>query len=152
MRDDLQFGLGPGAELKVSTTICNEIRASGERVVIDNVATDKRFCGHPTPAMYGFQSYISVPIRRSGGNSLARCVRLTRYRPEVIGMFELFAEIIALQLDLQANHDTATLVEAQEQFAALERDVSALEGLTSGNSRARPLKTCASGRRDYPRS
>ena len=67
VRDEISFGLKPGGELKLETTICNEIRASGEAVVIDHVAEDEAFCGHPTPAMYGFQSYISMPIVRPGG-------------------------------------------------------------------------------------
>jgi hypothetical protein len=29
VRDEIAFGLKPGGELEVSTTICNEIRASG---------------------------------------------------------------------------------------------------------------------------
>ena len=80
VRDEISFGLKPGGELKLETTICNEIRASGEGVVIDHVAEDEAFCGHPTPAMYGFQSYISMPIVRPGGAFLARCARSTRGR------------------------------------------------------------------------
>ena len=55
-RDEIAFGLRPGSELKVETTICDEIRDSGQPVVIDHVAGDEAFCRHPTPAMYGFQS------------------------------------------------------------------------------------------------
>jgi GAF domain-containing protein len=75
VRDQIQFGLEPGGELKVATTICQEIRASGQAVIIDDVAEDRAFCGHPTPALYGFQSYISMPIRRANGRSLAHCAR-----------------------------------------------------------------------------
>jgi GAF domain len=67
VKDDIQFGLKPGGELKVETTICHKIRQSGTPVIIDHVAQDQAFCGHPTPAMYGFQSYISVPIVRADG-------------------------------------------------------------------------------------
>src|SRR3954463_14866340 len=59
VRDDIAFGLVPGDELKIETTICNEIRHSREPVVIDHVAEDPAYRGHHTPAMYGFQSYIS---------------------------------------------------------------------------------------------
>ena len=68
VRDEIAFGLAPGGELKVATTICDEIRRSGEAVVIDHVAADQAFCGHPTPAMYGFQSYISMPILHKDGS------------------------------------------------------------------------------------
>src|ERR1700674_3207996 len=60
VKDEIDFGLKPGGELKVETTICHEIRQSGEAVVINHVAEDDAYCGHPTPAMYGFQSYISM--------------------------------------------------------------------------------------------
>lgn len=62
VKDDIAFGLEPGGELSLETTICHEIRQSGTAVVIDHVAEDPAFCGHHTPARYGFQSYISMPI------------------------------------------------------------------------------------------
>ena len=40
VKDDIAFGLKPGGELELETTICNEIRASRELVVIDHVAED----------------------------------------------------------------------------------------------------------------
>src|SRR5215203_467949 len=62
VRDEIGFGLEPGGELDLATTICSEIRQSREPVVIDHVSEDPCFADHPTPKMYGFQSYISVPI------------------------------------------------------------------------------------------
>ena len=104
VRDEIEFGLTPGGELEVETTICHEIRQSGEAVVIDNVAEDAVFCGHHTPAMYGFQSYISVPIILPDGAFFGtlcaidpRPARLNT--PETVGMFKLFAELIAFHLD-----------------------------------------------------
>ena len=51
VRDTIQFGLEPGGELRVETTICNEIRQHGQTVVINDVATDGAFCNHLTPAI-----------------------------------------------------------------------------------------------------
>ena len=62
VRDEIAFGLQPGGELKVETTICHEVRDSREAVIINNVAEDPFYASHPTPALYGFQSYISMPI------------------------------------------------------------------------------------------
>ena len=75
VRDEIAFGLQPGGELEVETTICDEIRDSGQPVVIDHVAEDAAFCGHPTPTMYGFQSYISMPIHRRRRPLLRHAVR-----------------------------------------------------------------------------
>src|SRR3954469_1035457 len=49
VRDEIAFGLEPGGELEVATTICHEIRQSGEAVVIDDATIDESFCNHPTP-------------------------------------------------------------------------------------------------------
>lgn len=65
--DGIDFGLKEGGELVVETTICHEIRAIYEAVAIDNVAESPYF-GHHTPAQYGFQSYVSVPIMRKDGS------------------------------------------------------------------------------------
>ena len=95
----------PGGELKVETTICHEIRQNREPVVIDHVAEGRRFtAGIHTPAMYGFQSYISMPIVLPDGTFFGtlcaidpRPARLNT--PEILGMFRLFAELIAFHLD-----------------------------------------------------
>ena len=108
VRDDIAFGLRPGDELRIETTICNEIRQHREPVVINNVAEDEVYCGHQIPAMYGFQSYISIPICLPDGSFFGTLCALdpkphVLKTPEVIGMFKLFAELIAFHLD--ANTD-----------------------------------------------
>lgn len=104
VQDEIAFGLKPGGELKVETTICHEIRQSREPVVIDHVAEDTVYCEHATPRMYGFQSYISMPIFLSDGRFFGtlcaidpRSAKLKT--PEVIGMFKLFSELIAFHID-----------------------------------------------------
>jgi signal transduction histidine kinase len=132
VRDEIAFGLQPGGELAVKTTICDEIRGSGQPVIIDHVAEDAEFCGHPTPAMYGFQSYISMPIHlpdgRFFGTLCAIDPRPARLKtPETIGMFRLFAELIAVHLDTLERleiSETALLderrsSELREQFIAV---------------------------------
>jgi signal transduction histidine kinase len=132
VRDEIQFGLAAGGELKVETTICHEIRQQGEPVVIDNVADSPVYVGHHTPAMYGFQSYISMPIVRSDGTMFGtlcaidpRPARIDT--PEIVGMFRLFAELIAFQLDAmdRVAASEASLVgerqssELREEFIAV---------------------------------
>lgn len=130
--DELDFGLKPGGELKVETTICDEIRQSREPVIIDHVAEDKAWCGHHTPAMYGFESYISMPIILADGSFFGTLCALdprpARVKtPETIGMFRLFAELIAKHLDAGrklAATESALLEERaeselREQFIAV---------------------------------
>lgn len=66
--DEIDFGMSPGDELNVSTTICNDIRELGKAVVIDNVADNPRWLSHPAPSFYGFKSYVSVPIILADGS------------------------------------------------------------------------------------
>ena len=51
--DQISFGLTPGGELEVETTICHEVRQAREVVAIDHVAEDEIYCQHHTPAKYG---------------------------------------------------------------------------------------------------
>ncbi len=104
VRDEINFGLEPGGELKLETTICNEIRQSGNSVVIDNVSESEAFSNHHTPAMYGFQSYISMPIMRQDGTFFGTLCAIdpTPHKlnnVETIGMFKLFAELISFHLN-----------------------------------------------------
>lgn len=65
--DKIKFGLAPGDELKVGTTICDDIRKSGRHIVIDHVEEDSDWRTHPTPILYGFKSYASLPIVLADG-------------------------------------------------------------------------------------
>ena len=103
VRDDIQFGLVPGGELKLETTICNEIRASHEAVVIDYVQESEAFCNHHTPKLYGFQSYISFPIILKTGEFFGTLCAIDPNpadlnNSKVIGMFNLFADLISFHL------------------------------------------------------
>src|ERR1700742_122031 len=124
VRDEIAFGLAPGGELELETTICHEIRQSHEAVVIDNVAEDAAYCGHHTPAKCGFQSYISMPIILADGSFFGTlCAidpRPARIKtPATIGMFRLFAELIAQHL------------EAARKLAQVERSNDALQRFAS---------------------
>lgn len=155
VRDEIAFGLAAGGELPVETTICHEIRASGCLVVIDHVDDDERFCRHATPKLYGFQSYISVPITLKNGAFFGtlcaidpRPARLSA--PETISMFMLFAELIAFHLDARdrlseleacvANRTTALRDvnhALERQMAVADGDREALRALTQRLERAR---------------
>jgi signal transduction histidine kinase len=130
--DNVQFGLLPGGELEVETTICHEIRQHREAVIINHVSEDETYCNHHTPATYGLQSYISMPIILSDGTFFGTLCAIDPKphmlkTPTVIGMFKLFAELIAFHLDAYARIQRsearlATEVETadlREQFIAV---------------------------------
>jgi signal transduction histidine kinase len=134
VRDEIALGLEPGGELPLETTICNEIRQHGQLVVIDDVATDNTFCSHPTARLYDFRSYISVPIRLRDGQFFGTLCALDREparlsTPETIGMFSLFAELIAFHLEAQQRVDELELRVAER--------TEELRGLTGQLQRVR---------------
>lgn len=123
--DTLDFGLKPGGELELSSTICHEIRSSHKAVVIDHVAEDPLFCAHDTPRLYSFQSYISVPIFLSDGSFFGTICALDPKPAKLIGtpieaMMVSFARLLALQIEAEEN-----LQQAREDLLA-EREVAEL--------------------------
>jgi signal transduction histidine kinase len=147
VRDEIAFGLVPGGELVLETTLCHEIRQSHEAVVIDNVAKDAAYCGHHTPAQYSFQSYISMPIVLSDGTFFGtlcaidpRPARLNT--PQTIGMFKLFAELIAIHLDAteRVAASEARLLNERESSELREQFIAVL-----GHDLRNPLASIAAG-------
>jgi GAF domain-containing protein len=66
--DKIEFGLDPGDELDLKTTICDEIRASGKAVLIDHIGGNPDWRTHHTPILYGFESYVSIPVLLDDGS------------------------------------------------------------------------------------
>ncbi|GAA5129014.1 GAF domain-containing sensor histidine kinase [Luteolibacter yonseiensis] len=103
--DHIRFGLEPGGELDLTTTICHEIRQQRQPVVIDHVDEDPLYRSHHTPACYGFQSYISFPILLPDGRFFGTLCAIdpkpaSLKTPAITGMFRLFAELIAFHIDV----------------------------------------------------
>jgi signal transduction histidine kinase len=125
--DQINFGLASGGELEVESTICDEIRDTGCAVVIDHVDQDPQFREHHTPARYHFQSYISIPIRRRNGVFFGTLCAIDPWprklnTPEVVGMFQMFADLIAFHLDAIDREDANNLALAAERRTAELRE------------------------------
>lgn len=132
VKDDINFGLLPGGELELESTICHEIHQSGNGVVIDHVAEDPIFMNHHTPERYGFQSYISIPIYRKDGTFFGTLCAIDP-RParlkdsQVVEMFNLYSDLISFHLhsldrvdfvELQLKEEREAL-KLREQFIAI---------------------------------
>ncbi|MET3990113.1 signal transduction histidine kinase [Bradyrhizobium sp. JR7.2] len=149
VRDSIAFGLEPGGELRVETTICNEIRQHGNTVVINDVQTDSDFCNHPTPAMYGFRSYISAPIVLIDGavwGTLCAIDPTPRQlrTPEILDTFQLLAELIAAQLELnqRLERSQADLIDERKTAELREQFIGVL-----GHDLRNPLAAVDAGMR-----
>lgn len=98
--DRIEFGLKPGDELVLKTTICDEIRESGRAVIIDHVGDEPTWRTHPTPMLYGFESYASLPIVLADGQFFGTLCAIDpeprRLRsPELVAVLERFGREIA---------------------------------------------------------
>jgi GAF domain-containing protein len=101
--DKIEFGLEPGGELVVKTTICDEIRASRQGVYINDVDADPAWRTHHTPALYGIKSYISWPIIRGDGSFFGTLCAIDPASrtglAELVPQMEIYAQLIAAELD-----------------------------------------------------
>lgn len=132
VRDEVEFGLPVGGELPIKTTLCNEVRASVAPIAFDHASADANWRDHPTPAMYGLESYIAVPIVLTDGEFFGTLCAIDpkpapASAPATVRMFELFAKLIASQIETSrrlamseaALLDAQSTAELREQFIAV---------------------------------
>jgi signal transduction histidine kinase len=132
VKDDIRFGLQPGGQLEIETTLCIESKRSNEAIVIEHASIDPRYCNHHTPKTYQIESYVSVPIVLPSGRYFGNLCAIDPAPakvadPKIINMFTRFATLIAMQLEseLARQEDQTALQEARatnelrEQFIAI---------------------------------
>ena len=156
VRDETGLGIAVGHELNMDATFCRDVRKTGKSVVIDDTETDAVYCTSPLPALFGFRSYISIPIVLADGSFFGTLCAIDRNpakvnTPEIISMFTLFAELIAFHLDAQKNLATsvahlatsaASLASSEAHLATSEanlassRAIGAADRVTSAASLA----------------
>lgn len=123
VHDLLGFGLQPGQDLVLETTICDEIRQHHHTVQFDHASADPVFSTHPTPAMYGFESYLSVPMFRRDGSLFGTLCALDPNPSQLdavsVRCFEVLAAWIGAQLELEDAQGTIDSQAPQTVRAAL---------------------------------
>ena len=132
VEDRVSFGLVPGGELPVASTLCSTVRSSDASIFIDHASQDAVYCTHHTPRIYKIESYASVPIKLSTGEYFGNLCAIDANphkvrEPRITGMFELFAQLIALQLESDRRQeqveslliDERAAGELREQFIAV---------------------------------
>ncbi|MBP2228851.1 signal transduction histidine kinase [Azospirillum agricola] len=131
--DRLGFGLEAGGELDLVTTLCHEIHASRQLIVIDNVDEDETYCHHHTPRIYGFKSYISVPVLRTDGRFFGTICALDPSpaklsEPKILAMMASFARLLAIQLEAEEDFQKteAALLDARETAELREQFIAVL--------------------------
>jgi signal transduction histidine kinase len=127
VQDNIGFGLKPGGQLELQTTLCFESRAARAPIVIDHFSEDATYRGHHTSTIYKLESYISVPIITPSGEYFGnlcaidpRPARVSEAR--VVRMFEVFAQLIAMQLDSEKRQWTTEAALMDERATANLRE------------------------------
>jgi signal transduction histidine kinase len=125
--DKIGFGLKPGDELEVATTLCSAVRESRSLIVIDKASEDPRYSNHPTPRKYGFESYISLPLYRTDGEYFGTLCALDPLPAKVsderiVTTLKLFAELISLQLEAENRLDESQVALRGELQTAAVRE------------------------------
>ena len=131
--DSINFGLKPGGELVLETTICHEIRQHQQPVVFGHASADPQFATHHTPLTYGLESYISIPIvlpddRFFGTLCAIDSVPADLSDPAIVKTLTLFAQLIAMSLDTQGHLESARaeLTDANEHGRLREQFMAVL--------------------------
>ncbi|VWX53084.1 HAMP domain-containing sensor histidine kinase [Novosphingobium sp. 9U] len=127
VRDDIDFGLKPGGDLKLDTTICNDIRQSRQSVIISDTQADPVYRDHHTPRIYGFRSYISVPIIVGDGSMWGTLCAIDPQprdldRPEIRNIFQMFAELIGFHLNMANRLDLSEADLDAERTSGIQRE------------------------------
>lgn len=145
--DRINFGLQVGGELDVTTTLCHEIHASHETIIISKVSEDKRYCNHHTPKLYGFESYVSSPVFRTDGSFFGTVCALDPLPANlsegpILAMMESFAKLLAIQLEAEERFEAteAALLDAQQTAELREQFIALL-----GHDLRNPLSSIMSG-------
>lgn len=107
--------------------------------MIEHASADSRVEGHPAPMLYGFESYIAVPLLRRDRSYFGTLCTLDpssiEIDDEVLSIFELLSRLLAFEL------------EADEQQVRRESHIRTLEDIVAiaGHDIRQPLTAILGG-------
>ncbi|WP_428959975.1 GAF domain-containing sensor histidine kinase [Xanthomonas oryzae] len=113
VHDTLSLGLRPGDELPLATTFCDSVRVRGNSVWFGHASDDPVYHEHPSPRLYGFESYVSVPIKFDDGSVFGTLCALDP-QPRVVDAplvekVELLAQLLAAQIQAEQRAEESAL-------------------------------------------
>jgi signal transduction histidine kinase len=133
VKDKINFGLLPGGQLPVNSTLCIEARTSGSPIVIDQASSDPVYRDHHTPRTYRIESYVSVPIVMPNGRYFGNLCAIDPRPAQVsnaktLALFTGFAEILAVQLgeELRREEEKVLLKDARDAAELREQIIAIL--------------------------
>ncbi|WP_341958486.1 GAF domain-containing sensor histidine kinase [Pseudomonas sp. RC10] len=131
--DSIDFGLEPGGELRLESTICHEIRQHRTPVIFGQASAHPHFSLHHTPQTYGLESYVSIPIITRDGAFFGTLCAIDSLpadleEPSILKTLSLFAQLIGMSLDAQKDLEVtqAALATAKEHERLRDQFVAVL--------------------------
>jgi len=125
--DHLNFGLQPGGDLVLNSTICDEIRTHHQPVIFGSASRHPVFSTHHTPRIYGLESYVSVPILSESGEFFGTLCAIDSAPRDfdegiIVSTLCLFASLVASQLSLEARAMDAEIALKKEVDTGVLRE------------------------------
>ena len=125
--DEISFGLKPGDELDIESTLCGQVRLTQEAVFIEKATEDPLYCNHKVPKLFKCESLVSVPIYRKNGDFFGTICALDPEpaklkTPEVQGMFNLYSDLLSFHLEAVEEKAAAVRQLKEEQEVAQLRE------------------------------
>lgn len=130
--DRAGFGLTPGWQADITTTFCLDVCSSCMPMFIEHAREDLRYRDHPTPKLYGFQSYASAPIKLSNGSVWGTICTFDPAPAKLdqisaLAALEMFADLMSSQIEAQmvlddsrqALQNAEKMGELREHFIAV---------------------------------
>ena len=127
VNDGIGFGLLPGGQLALNTTLCKEVRENRAPVIIEHASEDPVFRTHHTPRTYAIESYVSVPIVLPDGDYFGNLCAIDPLPakladPCILSMFNRFAALIGMQLQSERRRKSMQTALLDERAAGELRE------------------------------
>lgn len=134
VHDLIGFGIKAGDQPAIQSTICEEVEATRQAVIIDDADAVEGRLADFVPRLNGFRSYFSIPIfRRDGFYFGTLCGIDPEPRPlsapATVATLKLFAELISCQLDSERSlRETQSALLSERETAELREQFIAVLG------------------------
>lgn len=107
--DSAGLGISSGMILDINRTFCKDVRASRAPVWFGDARIHPLFRHSPVPDMYGFRSYVSVPLVLNDGSIFGTLCTLDPEPKAVdeqqVKSMNALSALVAAQIDGILNHD-----------------------------------------------
>lgn len=133
VHDEIDYRVPVGTNLAIEATICRQVERTGISIVIDEVSAHPEWSRHHVPKLYGFESYIAVPVIKPDGEFFGtlcaldpKPVKLSD--PATLATFQAFARLIALLLENEErlHHSQQQLLDARQTAELREQFIAVL--------------------------